>query len=375
MSRAGKQRPLEGIRVLDFTSLLPGPLAGLMLAEAGAEVTKIEPPAGDGMTLLGPNWSGTPALYALLNAGKRRKVVNLKDAAGLSELEPLLGEADVLIEQFRPGVMERLGLGYEILKQRYPGLIYCSITGYGQTGPWAQRAGHDLNYIGDSGILMLAPGAPSIPPVLAADIAGGSYPAVINILLALLQRERTGEGTHIDISMAECMLPFAFWALPDVHLTQSAPRPGGEWITGGSPRYRVYRAGDGAMICIAAIEQKFWEAFCLAIGLDARFASDDAPAEEAIAEVARIIASRDAAHWARAFDKADCCCSVASSLTEAVASPHFAARGVFGYRLENGSGQSMPALPLPLAPQFRAGPDEGRQAPALPARMREGTLD
>ncbi|MEC9368124.1 MAG: CaiB/BaiF CoA-transferase family protein, partial [Pseudomonadota bacterium] len=328
-------QPLSGITVLDFSTLLPGPLAGLILAESGARVIKIEGPAGDGMTDLGPDWNGTPALYASLNCGKERVTLDLKTAEGRERLAPLLDEADVLLEQFRPGVMTRLGLGFEQLKISHPCLIYCSITGYGQTGPGAQRAGHDLNYIGDSGILMLAPGAPSIPPVLAADIAAGTYPAVMNILLALVQRERNGAGAHLDISMTENMFPFAFWALPGLHASGFQPKPGGEWITGGSPRYRSYQTSDGVLACVAALEQRFWIAFCEAIGLEDRLASADADPGMAIRSIQAIIGARDAAHWRGVFEKADCCCTVARTLEEAVGDAHFHARGVFDHKLGN----------------------------------------
>ena len=181
-------QPLSGLLVLDFTTLLPGPLATLMLAEAGAEVIKIERPGGEDMRHYEPRFDGESAMFAVLNRGKKSLVSDLKNAAQRAELVLLLQRADILVEQFRPGVMARLGLGYEAVKALNPKLIYCSITGYGQSGPRADEAGHDLNYIGYTGLLALNPGPvdkPVVPPALIADIGGGTFPAVINILLAL----------------------------------------------------------------------------------------------------------------------------------------------------------------------------------------------
>ena len=177
---------------------------------------------------------------------------------------PLLKRADVLVEQFRPGVMARLGLGYEALRRINPRLVYCSITGYGQTGPRAGEAGHDLNYIGHTGLLALQPGPPDrpvVPPALIADIAGGTLPAVINILLALRQRDRTGQGCHLDIAMTDAMFTFAGHALAVGHATGAFPGAGGARLTGGSPRYQLYPTRDGKLVACAALEQKFWLAF------------------------------------------------------------------------------------------------------------------
>src|SRR5258708_18834096 len=247
--------PLTGIKVLDFTTLLPGPLATLILAEAGADVVKIErPDEGDAMRSYAPVEDGQSLSFALLNRGKRSLALDLKAAPDLEILTPLIAEADVLVEQFRPGVMQRLGLGYAALRSRNQRLIYCSITGHGQDGPKSASAGHDLTYMAESGILGLAAdatGAPPVPPVLAADIAGGSYPAVINILLALRRRDQTGEGCHIDIAMAEQVLTFGFPALAELWLGGQGPTPGGGLLTGGSPRYRAYPTAGGRYLAVA----------------------------------------------------------------------------------------------------------------------------
>src|SRR6185436_20015168 len=212
-------QPLAGIRVLDFSTLLPGPLATLILAEAGAEVIKIERRgAGDEMRTYTPKFGADSVNFAMLNRGKRSVAIDLKEAGAVERLMPLVAGADVLVEQFRPGVMDRLGLGYDALSREHPRLIYCSITGYGQSGPRAGIAGHDLNYAADTGMLALAAGAdgaPVPPAALVADIGGGSYPAVVNILLALRERDRTGRGCKLDIAMADNLFAFMYWAIGD----------------------------------------------------------------------------------------------------------------------------------------------------------------
>lgn len=189
--------PLDGIKVLDLSTLLPGPLATLMLAEAGADVVKLERPGrGDEMRTYEPKFGEASANYAVLNRGKRAYGVDFKDPAQRDRVLELAAEADVVMEQFRPGVADRLGLGYDAVRAVNPDVVYCSITGYGPTGPHAKRAGHDLNYLAESGLLGVvtdSTGAPGLPVTVLADIAAGTYPAVVNILLALRQRDRTGE--------------------------------------------------------------------------------------------------------------------------------------------------------------------------------------
>src|SRR5476649_1825705 len=270
-------QPLSRLLVLDFTTLLPGPLAALMLAEAGAEVIKIERPSGEDMRRFPPVANGESAPFALLNRGKKNLTLDLKAEADREKLMPLIKRADILIEQFRPGVMARLGLGYDDVRALNPRLIYCSISGYGQSGPRADEAGHDINYIGNSGLLDLQPGPierPVVPPMLAADIAGGSFPAVINILLALRTRDQNGQGCHLDIAMTDAMFTFAWYALALGSTSGKFPKPGEMWLTGGSPRYQLYPAKDGKLVACWAIEQKFWLAFGKAIGLPAEFVND-----------------------------------------------------------------------------------------------------
>lgn len=359
-------QPLSGITVLDFSTLLPGPMASLMLAEAGAEVIKIERPGrGDEMRGYEPKLGADSVNFALLNRGKRSIAIDLKDEAARAGLIPLIERADVLIEQFRPGVMDRLGLGYQALSATNPRLVYCSITGYGQDGPKAGIAAHDLNYIAETGLLHLSTGsdgAPVIPPALIADIAGGSYPAVVNILLALQQRERTGRGAKLDVAMCDGLFTFMYWALGDGLAAGQWPKPGGELVTGGSPRYQIYRTADDRFLAAAPLEQRFWERFCELIGLDQHL-RDDARAPEATkARIAELIRAHDAAYWQATFRGEDVCCDIVTSLEDALEDPHFRARGLFAHEVE-ADGRSIPAVPVPLDPAFRSA--EAKGYPAL----------
>ncbi len=361
-------RPLEGVRVVDFSTLLPGPLATLMLVEAGAEVIKIERPGrGDEMRSYEPAFGGDAVNFGLLNRGKRSVAIDLKAPGAVERLMPLLREADVLVEQYRPGVMDRLGLGYEALSAVNPGLVYCSITGYGQTGPKADSAGHDLNYVAESGMLSLAAGAdgaPVLPAALVADIGGGTYPAVVNILLALLERKRTGKGCRLDVAMADNLFTFLYWAMGNGLAAGRWPRPGGELVTGGSPRYRIHRTADGRFLAAAPLEDKFWAAFCAAIGLPEPLRDDSWNPQATDRAVAAIIGSRDADHWRAVFAGKDVCCSIVNSLEEALADPHVQARGLLDRRLAAPDGRSIPALPTPIVPALR-GDDAEAGYPAL----------
>ncbi len=367
-------RPLAGIRVLDFSTLLPGPLATLLLGEAGAEVLKIERPGGEEMRHYAPRWGKESVNFALLNRGKKSLVVDLKDAAGRDKILALVKRSDVVVEQFRPGVMQRLGLDYAALRQINPKIIYCAITGYGQSGPRRDRAGHDVNYLGDSGLLAISCGAAGhrvLPPALIGDIAGGAYPAVMNIMLALRQRETTGEGAFIDIAMTDNLFPFLYWAIGNGLAAEQWPGNGADLVTGGSPRYHLYDTRDGAVVAAAPLEQKFWLAFAAAIGLEPEFVDDRQDPAATIKRVAAIIASRTAAEWAPVFDVADCCCSIVQDVRAALRNPHFAARGVFAQTLKNELGATLPALPVPIIRAFRDQSNAPQAAPSLGAHNSE----
>ena len=360
-------QPLAGVCVLDFSTLLPGPLATLLLAEAGAEVIKIERPgSGDEMRSYEPKFGDSSVNFALLNRGKLSIAIDLKASDALLRLRPLIERADIVVEQFRPGVMDRLGLGYAALAAINPRIVYCAITGYGQSGPKSQVAAHDLNYIAESGLLGLAAGAegaPIVPPALIADIAGGSYPAMINILLALRERDATGRGRRLDIAMADNLFTFMYWALGNGLAAGAWPSPGGELVTGGSPRYQIYRTQDGRFLAAAPLEQKFWENFCAAIELAPQWHEDARDPRGARNAIAERIATAAAPVWRDRFKDKDVCCAIVASVAEALADPHFRARGLFARQLAAG-GREISALPVPIDAAFR-GDSRVRSYPAL----------
>lgn len=360
-------QPLSDVLVLDFTTLLPGPLATLMLAEAGAEVIKVEQPGGENSRRFPPMIDGESAAFAMLNRGKQSIALDLKNDADRARLRPLLERADILVEQFRPGVMARLGLGYEDVRVLNPKLIYCSVSGYGQDGPRVHEAGHDINYIGNTGLLDLQPGPadrPVVPPMLAADIAGGSFPAVINILLALRARDQSGRGYRIDIAMTDAMFTFTWAALALGAATGRFPEPGEMWLVGGSPRYQIYPTKDGKLVACGALEPKFWDAFTRAISLPAQFVNDLRDPKATRDAVAGLIAARTSDEWRPIFAKADCCTTIVMRLEDAIRDPHFVQRGLFAHEVLTDSGKTLPALPLPIAPEFRESP-RAKKAPKL----------
>lgn len=350
-------RPLEGIRVLDFSTLLPGPLATLILAEAGAEVIKLERPSrGDEMRTYAPKFGNDSINFVLLNRDKKSIAIDLKESSSIERLRPLIEGADVIVEQFRPGVMDRLGLGYEVLNKMNKRLIYCSITGYGQTGSKAGLAGHDLNFVAEAGMLALsvgADGSPVLPPALIADIGGGAYPAVINILMALHQREKTGLGCKLDIAMSDNLFTFLYWALGNGWVSGCWPKPGAELVTGGSPRYQIYRTSDDKFVAAAPIEDKFWQNFCDVIHLPEKFRSNNCNPRVVIQEVAALIREKKAKEWRELFKGKDLCCSIVKSIKESLDDQHFNERGIFNYWIIDGKLRTR-ALPVPVAPFFRS---------------------
>lgn len=356
---------LQDCLVVDFTTLLPGPLASLILAEAGAEVVKVERPEGEDMRRFAPFVNGQSLPFAMLNRGKKTVALDLKDERQRQSLMPLLERADIVLEQFRPGVMARLGLDYQALAARNPRLIYCSITGYGSQGPLAHKAGHDLNYIADSGLLGLSHGTPAcpvLPPAQLADIAGGSFPAVINILLALLARERGGKGCFIDISMTHAMFTFMPFALAEFLHSGAAPQPGKALLTGGLARYNLYPAADGRLIAIAALEERFWQDICDITGLEAHLRDDFVTPLNSYERLKDLIAAQDSAYWQARFAGRDSCVSLVKTLDEAVRERQFSA-------WLTSSLQEQPGLPLPIFAPEGARPRSG--VPAIGQHNRE----
>ena len=359
---------LEGIKVIDFSTLLPGPLASLFLSETGAEVIKIEKPGvGDEIRLSNPQWGEQSVSFSLLNRGKKSLSLDLKDPKNLKILIPILKEADIIIEQFRPGVMKRLGLDYESIKKINQDIIYVSITGYGQYGPKSMVAGHDLNYIGNAGLLSISMGRENdtvVPPALVADIAGGSYPAVINILLALRKRDLNKEGSYIDLSMTENLFPFMFWGLGSGFAHNKWPGNSDGVLSGGSPRYNIYKTSDGSYVAAAPLEDRFWNKFCEAIELPKKFIKMQNDQEKVMQEIRKIIGQKEKNYWLDVFNKADCCCSIVKSIEEAINDNHFKVRKIFENKIINNLGEEIPALPIPIDMQFRK--DQKRaSAPSL----------
>jgi crotonobetainyl-CoA:carnitine CoA-transferase CaiB-like acyl-CoA transferase len=263
--------------------------------------------------------------------------------------------------------MDRLGFGYEAVRARNERIIYCSISGYGQAGPRRSEAGHDINYIGMTGLLSLSPGPadrPVVPPGLIADIAGGSFPAFSNILLALIAREKTGRGVHIDVAMSDAMFTFAWFALATFYTTGRNPQPGELRHNGGSPRYQIYPTSDGRLVACGALEDHFWLAFTNAIGLPPELTDDERNTNATRDAVRKIIGSKPASHWKPIFAAADCCVTIVASIEEALADPHFVQRGLFDRRVSGPDGSDMPALPVPIDPKLRVD-EKSRPFPPL----------
>jgi len=319
---------LRGVRVLDLSSYLPGPFASLLLADFGADVLKIEPPQGDGMLQLGPRAAnGAPVFHAALNAGKTMCRLDLKTDEGRHALLSLVAQADVLIEGFRPGVMQRLSLGPETMRADHPRLIYCSLSGYGANSPMAQEAGHDGNYLALAGVLHRNGVPPRCfdPPM--ADMTSGLF-AVIAILGALEARRQDGQGCHIDLGIADVAMPLQLFQLAAIDVT--VPQPESTYLNGGAAYYRVYTTSDGRHVMLGAVEPKFWRAFCEAAEQPAWIPRQ----QEKLPQIALM---RDlSAHFARltlqeceaCFGSTDCCVSPVLDLAEAVATPHHTERGL-----------------------------------------------
>jgi alpha-methylacyl-CoA racemase len=337
-------QPLAGIRVIDLTRLLPGPLATRHLLELGAEVIKIEGPAGRGQDDAARGmWqtraeaaAGTPGLfYRELNAGKQSCRLDLQHEADRAQLLDLARDADVLIEGFRPGVMERLGLGWAVLHAANPRLVMCSITGYGQHGPWAGRAGHDINYIAMAGVLeqiASLDGAPALPNFQIGDLLGGTQAAVSGVLAGLLGAQRSGRGRYVDISMTHEVWRHQLITRMTLAATGHAALPGRDLLSGGVPCYGVYRTADGRSLAVGALELKFWRALCEALGrpewtkrhwsLGQTVGGDDAMALRA--ELQSVFMTQPMAAWASVLEGADCCVTPVLSPQEARDHPLFA---------------------------------------------------
>jgi alpha-methylacyl-CoA racemase len=336
-------KPLDGFRILDLTRLLPGPALSMHLADLGADVIKVED-TGDGDYMRGfpplvRNAEGAQinAAFENINRGKRSIRLDLKQAQGRDLLLRLVDTADALLEGFRPGVMQRLGLGWEVLRARNPKLVFCSLTGYGQTGPLASKAGHDLNYCAMTGVLdqIRADGRPAMPNLQIGDLLGGTLTALSALLAALLGAQRTGRGSRVDAAMTDGLLVHNIFPHGDLDAGQ-VPIAGKTLLTGGVPCYRIYQTADGQHLAVGALELKFWQAFCDTAGLpelrNQHWALGMAPgsdeSDEALRKVAAKIGQKTRREWETVFADVDACVTPVLTPAEALAHPHHRARGL-----------------------------------------------
>ncbi len=347
---------LAGTRVLDLSQYLPGPYATQILADLGAEVVKVEPPRGDpGRTLPPLDGDGIGLGYKLINRGKRRIVVDLKSSSGKDAFAALASAADVMLESYRPGVMDRLGFGLDRLRGINPRLVACSLTGYGQAGPLRDAAGHDVNYMAAAGAFAgigTAEGGPILvsPPV--ADRAG-AMTAALAILAALMRRERTGQGGHLDVALTDAILAWQQGTLTAVRAGVPVVRGAGS-VSGGGAYYNIYRTRDGGYVTLGAMEPKFWRNFCMAVQrpawVERQF--EPFPQRALIAELGALFATRDRAAWEALLMQADCCFMPALTPEEVAAHPQFAARATL---IRHADG--IDEVPFPV-------PSDGVAAPA-----------
>ena len=318
-------RPLEGLKVLDLTRLLPGGYATLLLSDLGADVVKVEEPGrGDYVRWTPPMVGEFSASHVALNRNKRSMTLNLKTEAGRDLFLEMVPGFDVVIESFRPGVMERLGVGYGRLQEVHPGLVYCAITGYGQDGPRAHAAGHDNNYIGYAGVLGIVGqegGRPVLPGVQVGDLAGGGMAAVIAILTALHARTRTGKGDFCDISMMDGAFSWLSIHAAQYRATGDVPERERMPLSGLFPCYRVYPAADG-YLSVGALEPQFWSALCKTIErpdlLDDAYAMGDRR-DEVIKELSALFETRTRSEWMQHLEGVDACVGPVNDFAEAFA--------------------------------------------------------
>ena len=330
-----KNLPFQGIRILDLSRLLPGPLCSMLFADFGANVIKIEDPKGGDYIRQWPPFVGkSSGFHVVLNRNKRSLTLNLRDPRGREIFLKLVRSADVVLESFRPGVMEKLGIGYETLKAENPRLIYCSITGYGREGLRARRAGHDINYLAVSGVLSYSGknGEPVLPGVQIGDIGGGSLLAAFGITTALYRREKTGEGDFVDVSMTDGLLLFHALRWGKFLADGKVPKPGDDMLNHGLACYNVYPTRDGRYMSLGALEPQFWKAFCQAVG----HPEWDTPAyfepgphqKELMKAITDIFMERTQAEWIEFFSRVDCCCEPVRNLDEVINDEELVARGL-----------------------------------------------
>lgn len=326
---------LEGVRVLDLTRLLPGPFCTMLLADYGAEVIKVEQPViGDYGRTVEPLIQGYSARHLAINRNKKSMTLDLKHEKGKEIFRQLAREADVIVESFRPGVMKRLGLSYDEIREINPGIVYCSITGYGQDGPYRDLAGHDINYIGFSGILGLIglkDGEPVVPGVQIADIGGGSLMALAGILMALFYKERTGKGQFVDVSMLDGAIAWMAGYASGYFADGEVPKRGRIRLSGKYACYDVYPTKDGKALAVGALEEKFWRRLCELLGkeewIEQHMAGPDVQ-EQMRQELRDLFRTKDQAEWLELLMEEETCVGPVYDLDEVFSDPQVLARNM-----------------------------------------------
>ncbi|MFD6210804.1 CaiB/BaiF CoA transferase family protein [Peribacillus sp. NPDC060253] len=327
---------LSGIKVLDLSRLLPGPYCSLMMADYGAEVIKIEEPGrGDYIRWRKPAIKGIGARHLTINRNKKSIELNLKSDEGIEIFKKMAANADVILESFRPGVMDRLGIGYDEISKINEGIVYCSLTGYGQTGPYRNLPGHDINYIGYSGILGLIgqkDGKPVVPGVQIADIGGGALMALSGISMALLHKERTGEGQYVDVSMLDGAVSWLYAAASDYFASGSVPERGKTRLSGQYAFYDVYETKDKKYISVGASEEKFWKEICLLVGkpewIELQNGSDDVQ-EQLKKEMSELFKQKNQKEWLELLQTKDTCVGPVYDIDEIFSDPQIIERQLF----------------------------------------------
>ena len=330
-----RSKPLAGLRVLDLTRLLPGPVASQHLADLGADVVKIEDTGeGDYARTMGARTGETSAFFKLVNRNKRALRLDLKQPEGVAVFRRLTLSADVVIEGFRPGVMDKLGIGYAALAAINPRIVFCSISGYGQDGPYAQRAGHDINYIGYAGVLDqigAAGGPPVVPNFQIGDLLGGALAPLVGLLAAVIDARATGRGRHVDVAMTDAVFAHAVFPLAGLLARLAPPPRGADLLSGGVPCYGVYATADGRHMAVGALEKKFWELLCDTLGradLKPFHLAFGAKGEKAKQALAAVFAGQPQSHWIEKFAGVDCCVTPVLTIAEALDNEQLQARGM-----------------------------------------------
>ncbi len=324
--------PLEGVLVLDLTRLLPGPYCSMILADLGARVIKIEPPPhGDYMREFEPKLKKNSAFYYAVNRNKESISLNLKDEQDREILLKLVRNAHVVMEGFRPGVMEKLGVGYNRLKRENPALVYCSITGFGQTGPNKDKPGHDINLIAIGGVLDqigLKEGPPVVPAIQLADLTSAFW-AAIGILAAVIKARNTGEGSFVDVAMMDSVLSWLPTHIVQQSAMGTAPSRGDFFLSGGAPCYRVYETSDSRYVVLGALEEKFWSIFCKAVKRDDLLPYQFSEDPKVVEEIEGIFRSKSLAEWVELSNKTkDLLISPVNSVKDVMEDPQVKARNM-----------------------------------------------